>query len=249
MCGIFFSLSNKHYVAPSARELHSLKRRGPDSCCTVQRKFQYGLGEALCYLTIYATVLSLRGNHLVEQPIEDPNSSSLFCWNGEAWTIDGENVGGNDAQTVFDLLLKATQPSIDWEPEPPVEGALSRKAVKALGSISGPFAFLYYDATNQQLFFGRDVLGRRSLLKMIGEDGCLYISSVSEESHLASWTEIEADGLYTIDIARMLKVLHSPIDEVPNSSKAAWGIKLIPWSLRSSASYSTPYLVRALLQI
>jgi hypothetical protein len=50
------------------------------------------------------------------------------------------------------------------------------------------------------LFFGRDILGRRSLLRRLTNYGDLIISSVSDGHHDGGWAEIEADGVYCIDL-------------------------------------------------
>ena len=241
MCGIFFSLSKHVFVDPTPKELHLLQRRGPDSCRTVHRKLQYGLEQEICYLTITATVLALRGNHVIEQPIEDSASESLLCWNGEAWAIDGEKTGGNDALTVFGLLLKATEPLKKEILGCSSEGALAKEVTYALSSISGPFAFLYFDARHRQLFFGRDVLGRRSLLRTVREDGCLIISSVPGESGLSTWIEIDANGIYNVDVAQMLK---TPKTQEANSTRTADEIKNIPWSHREGTNSSSLYSVK-----
>ena len=244
MCGIFCSLSKHDFVDPTPEELHLLQSRGPDSWRTVYRKLQYGLDHPICYLTVTATVLALRGDHVIEQPVEDSMSGSLLCWNGEAWAIDGERIGGNDALTVFDLLLKATE-----APKRDISGCsservLAKEVTYALSSTSGPFAFLYFDARHQQLFFGRDVLGRRSLLRTVREDGCLIISSVPGESGLSPWIEIDANGIYTIDVAQMLKTPKSPNSAEANSTRTADEIKNIPWSHREGMNNSSLYSVR-----
>jgi len=244
MCGIFFSLSNKNSIVPSPTDLQLLKRRGPDSCQTVQRKIRSDFGEATWYLTVSATVLSLRGDRLTKQPIEDPRSKSLFCWNGEAWTVDAEGVGGNDAQTVFDLLLEATQFSVHCHQESSARGASLRKVADALGSIAGPFAFLYFDASHERVFFGRDVLGRRSLLKNVEQDGCLIISSTSSNADISTWNEVEADGIYTIDIPHIPKCSNGLVSL--ESKAVAFEIEHIPWSVQRSTNSSTLSLVQAL---
>lgn len=244
MCGIFCSLSNKHFVAPSPKDLQLLKRRGPDSCQTVQRKIHSKVEEATWYLTVSATVLSLRGDRLTEQPIEDPHFNSLFCWNGEAWTVDGKSLGGNDAQAVFDLLLGATQLSMDCHQGPPARGASLRKVADALGSIAGPFAFLFFDACHERVFFGRDLLGRRSLLKHVEQDGCLIISSTSSHTDLSTWIEVEADGIYTIDISNIPKYFTGRT--IPEGREMAFEIEHIPWSIQQSTDILTLSSVQAL---
>lgn len=243
MCGIFLSLSHNHFVIPTPEQLRLLQRRGPDSRRTVQRKIRGDSDDSTCYLSVTATVLSLRGNHTVKQPIEDDGSESLLCWNGEAWTVDGDKVGGNDAQIVFDRILKATQslPTRGWEVSN--KKALERSLTTALSAVTGPFAFLYYDSTHQQLWFGRDVLGRRSLLKTVREDGSLIISSAPSETPFSTWCDIEADGIYNIDLAPMSKRAEMLDDNDFHGKRIAYKVDCCPWSAGESVHLSTAYPV------
>lgn len=244
MCGIFFSLSNKQFVPPSPKDLQLLKRRGPDSFQTIQREIHSESEQATWYLTVSATVLSLRGDRVTEQPIEDPHSKSLFCWNGEAWTVNGDSLDGNDAQAVFDLLLEATRLPVDCHQEPSACGASLRKVADALGSIAGPFAFLYFDAGYGRVFFGRDVLGRRSLLKHVEQEGCLIISSISSLANLSTTVEIEANGIYTIDILNISG--YSKDCAVPEGKEIVFEIEHIPWSIQQRTDIPTLLSVQAL---
>ncbi|KAK1816652.1 hypothetical protein LTR12_008905 [Friedmanniomyces endolithicus] len=74
---------------------------------------------------------------------------------------------------------------------------------KALARILGPYAFVYHDLSNGILYFGRDFLSRRSLLIRKTPDGALLISSVAgvvSGQDETAWSEVEADGLYYIDL-------------------------------------------------
>jgi asparagine synthetase B (glutamine-hydrolysing) len=42
--------------------------------------------------------------------------------------------------------------------------------------IEGPFAFIYYDTLSKQIWFGRDPLGRRSLMKLENVSRGLFVS-------------------------------------------------------------------------
>jgi asparagine synthetase B (glutamine-hydrolysing) len=74
----------------------------------------------------------------------------------------------------------------------------TRDVEEFLRSIQGPFAFVFFSKTRDRLYFGRDRLGRRSLL-MSQSESTLKLSSVADEPH-EGWTEVEADGFYTIDV-------------------------------------------------
>ena len=200
MCGIYCSISDGQHVLPSETELNLLKVRGPDSCNTIRRTVRGRSSTNRYYLTFCASVLSLRGLQVVQQPLEDPVSESLLCWNGEAWRYAGEEVQGNDAQVIFHLLLEAAKGASAG-----ADGARSdsreafSRVLSVVSMISGPFAFVFYDSRSKRILFGRDILGRRALLTTTAIDGTVIISSVSGDSTSDGWKEVEADGIYIID--------------------------------------------------
>jgi asparagine synthetase B (glutamine-hydrolysing) len=68
-----------------------------------------------------------------------------------------------------------------------------------LRGIEGPFAFVYYDAAAGRVFFGRDRLGRRSLLMSPTGQGELALCSVPGDAR-EGWREVEADGIYVVAV-------------------------------------------------
>lgn len=234
MCGIFFSLSQRESIYPDDSTKCLLKHRGPDSDglreVSVQRD-----GAPNIHATFYSTVLSLRGTSVVDQPLYSTETNSVLCWNGEAWSIQGDVVQGNDSQKVFDALLAAC--ALPREDER--EQSLS-KAIDALSSIRGPFALVFYDAQNGYIYYGRDCLGRRSLLQKSTPEGCMTISSVCDNAGGEGWSEVEADGIYVVDLlAKSLQPKHIPhrrSDEPSTASLSFVGksqASLIPANERS----------------
>ncbi|KAJ5089530.1 hypothetical protein N7532_008214 [Penicillium argentinense] len=217
MCGIFFSLSSSSTL-PNQETRDLLEKRGPDSCQThtVHKRVpaQDGVSQHLSHhLTFISTVLSLRGGHVYNQPLVDPTTQSVLCWNGEAWKIAGERVTGNDTQLVFHLLLRAVDCDRDE--------ALDRIS-EAVASISGPFAFVFYDATSSRIFFSRDCLGRRSLLQGQDEDGTLRICSLCDGSSSTVFEEVGFSGVYFIDLAKQ--------EDPPTAIEERYKIETLPWS-------------------
>ena len=213
MCGIFFSLSAAPILpAPETRAL--LEKRGPDSCQThtVHKEISTPGGPRNFHLTFISTVLALRGDHVYTQPLIDQATQSVLCWNGEAWKIAGERVSGNDTEHILSLFLQAVAGDRN--------GAAHRLG-EAAASISGPFAFVFYNATTSQLFFSRDCLGRRSLLQGYEEDGTLKICSLCDGSSSAHFEEVGFDGVYMIDLARSCDL---------SASKDRYMIETLPWS-------------------
>ncbi|KAH7069140.1 asparagine synthase-domain-containing protein [Paraphoma chrysanthemicola] len=199
MCGIFCSISRGDFVSPDSATKQLLRNRGPDSIGQHQVRLDATSTDNnqkshQLHATFLSTVLSLRGTKVVDQPLRDADTSSILCWNGEAWTVGGEHVVGNDSQLVFENLLAASRGADD--------APLSRKSVTAfMSSIKGPYAFVYWDAYYKALYYGRDCLGRRSLLKKSTSDGTLVLSSVCDNACGEAWAEVEADGIYLVDLS------------------------------------------------
>ena len=239
MCGIFFCYNRDKPEHPSEACLESLQRRGPDSVSTVSRFLEDGGKSSqdsasiqhvqLASLTFVSTVLSLRGNDTVRQPLEDRESGSLLCWNGEAWKLHGQPFDGNDAEAIFDLLLKSTD---TLSHDQALQNILS-----SVSAISGPFAFVFYDAPHHRIFYGRDVLGRRSLAIRNTLPESLVISSVCDATCAQPWTEVEANGVYVLNLG------------ISTSSADVSGrITRVPWENGEGKVEGNRWLSTALVQ-
>lgn len=186
------------FVAPDDKTLDKLQARGPDSCQTLQITTQSrnpasnpsNPNAQTVFLTFIATVLTLRGSMVQRQPMIDEQTQSVFCWNGEAWKIDGKIVPGNDTKHVFHLLLAASKSS---------STDACKKIVAVLTSISGPFSFVFYDAISSCVYYSRDRLGRRSLMRTALSEKTFVLSSVSSGPHRATF-EVETNGVHRVSL-------------------------------------------------
>lgn len=188
MCGIHVSISPTKPADISPELKRCLCSRGPDHIATHETR----LGDddaSATHLAFTSTVLALRGDHVARQPLIDPESGSVLCWNGEAWKIGSHDVSGNDGEVLASLLREAVQSA-------PAErqGAVLR----VLRLITGPFAFAFFDKASRKVYFGRDRLGRRSLL--VRDDGEQLVLSSLADSADPLWKEVEADGIYVLDL-------------------------------------------------
>ncbi|KAI4729299.1 hypothetical protein E4T49_02823 [Aureobasidium sp. EXF-10728] len=189
MCGIFCSVSAAGHIVPDERHRLLLERRGPDSSRELRQQ-----SENVC-LTCFSTVLALRGHHTVVQPVQHSDYPNAFlCWNGEAWKHAAEPIRGNDSEVIFasiSSLLKVEDS----------DSSISSAKVmqRALSLITGPYAFVYYDPQSDTLFFGRDPLGRRSLMYRVDGNGNFILATISgQQEH--GWEEVEADGIYSLNL-------------------------------------------------
>lgn len=199
MCGIHAAISadsGYHKLSPGLEQ--RLRNRGPDHFGTIKTSLSQDDASSL-YLTLTSTVLSLRGDHVARQPLVDEESGSALCWNGEAWKIGGKPVDGNDGEAILAMLMAASSSSSSSNKD----GVLD-----ALRSIEGPFTFIFLDKKAKRLYYGRDRLGRRSLLLKRGQE--FLLSSIAE-APADVWAEVEADGCYTIQLSEA----NSPKDLMP----------------------------------
>ncbi|KAL5334716.1 asparagine synthase-domain-containing protein [Aspergillus crustosus] len=240
MCGIFFSLTAAEKPLLPGKEISQLlDNRGPDGVqhATTQRSAGLELfgqeGSGRIWLAFVSTVLSMRGDVVVRQPLTDTDrTGSIFAWNGDAWKIARQAIPEkNDTEIVFRHLLQATTRDYLSGNYNSIPGS-PQKVAEAISKISGPFAFVFYDAVNSKLYFGRDCLGRRSLLWGLDKAGNFKICSLCDGgSPPTSFQEVEADGVYMIDFE----------DQIPNHAGPlrfdANRITKIPWSHESLPTY------------
>jgi asparagine synthetase B (glutamine-hydrolysing) len=230
MCGIFCTISRDGHVSPSSNATRLLQERGPD-CFQEHRVTLKDQVNQDVFITFSSSVLSLRGDKITTQPLVDQASGCVLCWNGEAWKLAEIAVNGNDSIALFELLLQAVaQPDSH------------SKILEVLEKTRGPFALVFYDGQSNKLYFGRDCLGRRSLLKSTISTGAVIISSVCDLTISNPWFEIEADGVHVYDLAA------SALTETPGH----FGEELIvPYtvSLPLPLSQQTPFIVSSVFNL
>jgi asparagine synthetase B (glutamine-hydrolysing) len=188
MCGIFVSISKGSRILPTPYLKQFLGNRGPDHLGEITTKT--GADTEAVRLFFTSTVLALRGGQVTAQPLSDPFTESVLCWNGEAWKVGQELVTGNDGQALLNLLVEGASTASEFDSIAHV--------LRVVRSISGPFAFVYFDKSHNLLYFGRDFLGRRSLLYNTEDvPDAVQFSSIAD-SPFGAWKEVEADGIYVL---------------------------------------------------
>jgi len=221
MCGIYVAVSRQSFRPVNSHLKSLLHQRGPDSL--LERSFEVSIGNApgsKAYISIASSVLALRGDDIVPQPIASSISDSFLCWNGEAWKFKEEEVTGNDAVAVFQLL---TQDGSDNQ----IPAQLHTQVIKSVEAIVGPFAMVFFESHSQRLYFGRDQLGRRSLLTTKTQSGDIIISSVPDLGLSETWEEVEANGLYYIDLRKQV------------NDSGNFAVDMVPFVTSNSAQISS----------
>ena len=247
MCGIYFTLSSSYPIYPSDGILAHLKKRGPDSLERVSSVISPETegGQRTWWLTAVSSVLSIRGASVVNQPITDPLglSESFLSWNGEAWRFDGKQLEIHDTDFVYRQLRAAAElPRDHRQPDSSCPAPATQAILNVLSKISGPYAFIFYDSVNRLVFYGRDVLGRRSLLIRWSSCHAIEISSVCGEHFNDGWVEVDAGGIYVLDLASKITCDESAS---PSGQKEETPPSLfIPWQVVGQLSHGSYFLVR-----
>uniref|UniRef100_A0A1E1XSL4 Putative asparagine synthase n=1 Tax=Amblyomma sculptum TaxID=1581419 RepID=A0A1E1XSL4_AMBSC len=193
ICGTGSSKDCAAGLSPETVEL--LRRRGPEGCQLEEVK----VGSAARF-TLLATVLGLRGRQLTLQPAKD-ELGNLLAWNGEIF--GGLKVSDKECDTNF-LLHQLSHCASESE------------LLNTISCIEGPWAFVYFKRNEKQLWFGRDVFGRRSLLYQVKGANLNLASSVAPRLD-ESWSELPANGIYCLDLKQSV-------------AQGCLSVSLFPWS-------------------
>ena len=174
MCGIgvLYKSSSSTWNEEDVKQLlECIANRGPDARDTTRVKQN---------MVLLASVLHLRGVKCMMQPFSTKDSHDVLLWNGEVF--GGRPVVSrtqSDTRQVFEAISSATADTTSKK-------NVGMIILKVLDMIEGPWAVMYWHHKTQSLWFGRDRLGRRSLLlRFEREDDVLKslrISSALPES-------------------------------------------------------------------
>jgi asparagine synthetase B (glutamine-hydrolysing) len=152
---------------------------GPDGYCRKHRL------DGDLSLTMHGWVLHLRGQKVLQPKEHDGN---LLLFNGEIFGGDffDQLNGGNDTEFLSNALRNAKS---------------QEDILNIISGIHGPFAFIFWKKDLNKLYYGRDVLGRRSLLKLKSRRSqSLILASVSEELDDDEWEEVATTGVFGLDL-------------------------------------------------
>ncbi|GAA5960988.1 hypothetical protein JCM21900_001938 [Sporobolomyces salmonicolor] len=164
------------------RLVDGVKERGPDASDSRVQHVQHN--QSFSYeLRFHASILHMRGEGVSTQPFVADNGDVLL-WNGEIF--DGLDVAPNenDGRKLFDLI-ESSGPS---------------NFFAAIRNIEGPYAFVFYQASTSRIYFGRDPLGRRSLLlhppTPVSPFFVLVSSAPGRDFPLKEWEEVGCEAVH-----------------------------------------------------
>ncbi|CAO1637369.1 unnamed protein product [Sympodiomycopsis kandeliae] len=223
MCGIYCLVQAEESPLPEYHESleQVCSRRGPH-CLRTQRISFRSDSITNAYLT--SSVLSLRGQGLTAQPIRSHDSHLSLAWNGQVYSVtvnhsssrrkattsqtarDALLAGENDGQILMDWLNAALDDyasSISSRSR-----ALSMALDEVLSSIEAEWAMVLVDSVTGTAYYGRDPIGRRSLLLGPSEAGpspspSLLLTSTASQEVLSSgfeFKEVDCTGIWAYSI-------------------------------------------------
>ncbi|CAG2113319.1 unnamed protein product [Medioppia subpectinata] len=172
---------------------HFLCRRGPDQFAKLQipvhsaaEGSDYTHGPQLCLMS---SGLQLRGGRqLCDQPLMD-GAGNVLQWNGQIFA--GDLLPEDDTESDTEVLMRAL-----------ADCAADDQVLAVLSRIAGPWSFTYWDQLRRRFWFGRDVLGRRSLCWNTDRRSEVFI--VTSICHFdyepaLQWAEVPANGVYCLN--------------------------------------------------
>ncbi|XP_076294578.1 asparagine synthetase domain-containing protein 1 [Lasioglossum baleicum] len=182
MCGIFCHVSHNYKNNPQVpHEWNRCKdlivARGPDN---VAERIEH-LNEDWCG-HFAASVLWMQGSNLNVQPVVD-SFGNILLWNGDVFsgTLAQDNICDTDA------ILHSLQSSTN--------------VMSVFQEIHGPYSFIYFQKSNNCLYFGRDIIGRHSLLlKSNTDENSLTLMSVANKQ-IKGIVEVPAIGLFMMNLS------------------------------------------------
>lgn len=173
---------------------NAISPRGPNgtTCITVVQHDNENSNQSSTtiagdvYISFQASLLALRGTSPVFQPVTDERQNTL-AWNGQLYDCNEHN------DTLY-LLNKLS------------DTVCEQDVYRVLSELKGPFSFVYFNTAQQKLYFGRDVLGRRSLLYIYNEQTkMMALSSVACDLVPAfpnyDWRSISTFGIFCYDLS------------------------------------------------
>ncbi|KAF6201713.1 hypothetical protein GE061_004108 [Apolygus lucorum] len=204
MCGINVIVSTLNCISSKLSDVifelkGLLSNRGPDC----QGFHEVRVPDVSWQVAAYGSTLWTQGPSPTRQPLISDRGSFLL-WNGDVYS-DDYSATFSDSATVLQKLEKEQDP------------------LKTLSETCGPYAFIYYDPDQRSIWFGRDPIGRCSLL-IHAEQQLLIISSVATRS--LDCVEVPSHGIFQAVFNHdSFELLYHPwvdtsFDELPSELQA-----------------------------
>ena len=210
------------------------KRRGPNSTQSTTTT------EYDDWFT--SSVLHIQGSDMIQQPFVD-ESGNILAWNGEVFSgLTTFTPGISDTTQIsalFDESIRSALSQFDFADfsDLNLREIISLSALqavtKSISNVNGPYAFIYYHKLLQMLIYGRDPLGRRSLLQFNCIGFPIALSSVwpsclNDQSESALREGVSSNGGSSDRVANTCSLSSNDQDDVDEDDcnntdkKATW---------------------------
>jgi asparagine synthetase B (glutamine-hydrolysing) len=209
----------------------NLQNRGPDACQSIEPTQNY---PQYHQIRLQASVLKMR-QELVTQPVKI-HDNTFLCWNGEIYeTCYKDEMWQYETS---DTLLVAEQLESAFENEN--DGTTSKRIAEIMAKLyNAEFAVLVL--TKSYVYYGRDLWGRRSLLRWDCPKGCGSFQIVSTAESL----DTSLDGDDGIDQGQnWSEILPGMVHQTPLTQEMSFtsNIPYPPISPTSTSPIDTPNL-------
>lgn len=141
-------------------------------------------------LLLCGHVLWQQGCEPCLQPMESEENILLF--NGDIF-MDRENLLISDTEWLFEKIQICET---------------KKQLLELFKTIKGPYSFIYYNKKWKKLFFGRDSLGRNSLLVGKTGDDIVLTSTIQRSKDFKSVIELPPLGIYCYDFVNLILELN-----------------------------------------
>lgn len=186
MCGILvgFRGVDNDAIYESGRAM--IRRRGPDHACESK------LDDSQFISSLFASCLFLQGE--TPQPVQD--AKFVLCFNGELY-CDAIPSGVSDTQFLFDKLASLANNELRTE---------------FLSTMEGEWALAFYCMQTRTLLFGRDGLGRRSLMIAHSNNNiqCISSTAIPGTETMWRWTELACSCMYQLSESEVYLIKRLP---------------------------------------
>lgn len=181
MCGIFCCIHEARNDSESFAQWNICKdviaARGPDHLTEKHISLNHHWHGHFA-----AAVLWMQGSEIITQPSLDDNNN-LLLWNGDIFS--GCLAKDNDVCDT-NVILAELQSTTD--------------IMSVLWKIEGPYSLIYYQKSTDTLYFGRDIIGRHSLLlKIDSKANSLTLTSVANKN-MKGIVEVPAIGIFAVNL-------------------------------------------------
>ncbi|GAB1866976.1 Asparagine synthetase domain-containing protein 1 [Camponotus japonicus] len=181
MCGIFCCIHQARNDSESIAQWNICKdviaARGPDHLTEKHISLNHHWHGHFA-----AAVLWMQGSEIITQPSLDDNNN-LLLWNGD---IFSGCLAKDDDVCDTNVILDELQSTTD--------------IMSVLWKIEGPYSLIYYQKSTDTLYFGRDIIGRHSLLlKIDSKANSLTLTSVANKN-MKGIVEVPAIGIFAVNL-------------------------------------------------